>query len=74
MKLLCDVMCRCQALDDISKSLDSIKVMLCGSGDHEPHAETTAQLAQEVYTSLLIQLLIEHLSIIDFEVPSLVSY
>ena len=44
--------------------------MLCGSGEHEPNAETATQLAQEIYSAMLMQLLIEHMTIIDFEVTS----
>jgi calcium binding protein 39 len=56
-----------KALEDLSKSLDATKTMLCGSGEHEPNAETATQLAQEIYSAMLIQLLIEHMTIIDFE-------
>lgn len=42
--------------------------MLCGTGDAEPQTELTAQLAQEVYNSSLLELLISNLAKIDFEV------
>ncbi|CAK9296824.1 unnamed protein product [Gordionus sp. m RMFG-2023] len=56
-----------KATEEISKTLASMKNMLYGSGDQEPHAETVAQLAQEIYNSNLIYLLIKNLSKIDFE-------
>jgi len=42
--------------------------MLCGSGDSEPQAEVTAQLAQEIYNANLLEQLINDLAKIDFEV------
>ena len=42
--------------------------MLCGTGDAEPQAELTAQLAQEVYNGNILELLIVNLAKIDFEV------
>lgn len=46
----------------------SMKEILYGSNDKEPHTETVAQLAQELYTSGLLVSLVENLPLIDFEV------
>jgi calcium binding protein 39 len=55
-------------VEEVSQHLSIIKSMLCGTGDAEPQAELTAQLAQEVYNSNLLELLISNLAKIDFEV------
>ena len=60
--------CSLQALDETSQQLSLIKSMLCGTGDAEPQAELTAQLAQEVYNGNILELLIVNLAKIDFEV------
>lgn len=57
-----------QASEEVSKNLSSIRTMLYGSGDQEPHTEVVAQLAQEMYNSNMLQLLIHNLNKIDFEV------
>lgn len=46
----------------------SMKEILYGSNDKEPHTETVAQLAQELYNSGLLIALVENLQVIDFEV------
>lgn len=46
----------------------SMKEILYGSNDKEPHTETVAQLAQELYNSGLLISLVENLQVIDFEV------
>jgi calcium binding protein 39 len=56
-----------RAVEDVSAQLSTIKSMLCGTGDAEPQSEVTAQLAQEVYNSSLLEQLISHLAKIDFE-------
>uniref|UniRef100_A0A3B4BDY3 Calcium binding protein 39-like n=1 Tax=Periophthalmus magnuspinnatus TaxID=409849 RepID=A0A3B4BDY3_9GOBI len=56
------------ASEEVSKCLVSMKEILYGSNDKEPHTETVAQLAQELYTSGLLLSLVEHLQLIDFEV------
>ncbi|KAG7234460.1 hypothetical protein INR49_004794 [Caranx melampygus] len=43
------------------------KEILYGSNDKEPHTETVAQLAQELYNSGLLIALVENLQVIDFE-------
>lgn len=45
-----------------------MKEILYGSNDKEPHTETVAQLAQELYNSGLLITLVENLQLIDFEV------
>ena len=57
-----------QASEEVSKNLSSIRTMLYGSGDQEPHTEVVAQLAQEMYNSNMLYLLIHSLNKIDFEV------
>lgn len=56
-----------KASEEVSKNLSSIRTMLYGSGDQEPHTEVVAQLAQEMYNSNMLQLLIHNLNKIDFE-------
>jgi hypothetical protein len=62
----------CQAQEDVSKNLLQIKNMLYGTSDAEPQTDIiVAQLAQELYNSNLLLLLIQNLSRIDFEVRQL---
>ncbi|KAG9508784.1 Calcium-binding protein 39, partial [Fragariocoptes setiger] len=57
-----------RALEDVSKSLVAIKNMLYGTNDQEPQTDiAVAQLAQEIYNSNLLLLLITNLSKIEFE-------
>jgi hypothetical protein len=61
-----------QAQEDVSKNLLQIKNMLYGTSDAEPQTDIiVAQLAQELYNSNLLLLLIQNLSRIDFEVSLL---
>ncbi|CAB1327787.1 unnamed protein product, partial [Coregonus sp. 'balchen'] len=47
-----------KASEEVSKCLVAMKEILYGTGDKEPHTETVAQLAQELYNSgLLISLI-----------------
>ncbi|KAJ4439222.1 mo25 protein [Periplaneta americana] len=58
-----------KAQEDVSKNLVLIKNMLYGTSDAEPQADIiVAQLAQELYNSNLLLLLIQNLNRIDFEV------
>ena len=60
-----------QAQEDITKNLTQMKNMLYGSGETEPQNEiVVAQLAQELYNSNLLLLLIQNLNRIEFEVRS----
>ncbi|XP_044043770.1 calcium-binding protein 39-like isoform X2 [Siniperca chuatsi] len=56
-----------KASEEVSKCLVSMKEILYGSNDKEPHTETVAQLAQELYNSGLLMSLVENLQVIDFE-------
>lgn len=53
--------------DDVTKTLQSIRVMLYGTPDQEPQTELVAQLAQEMYNNNMLLLLILNLAKIDFE-------
>lgn len=61
-------MCVRQASEEVSKCLVAMKEILYGTNDKEPHTETVAQLAQELYNSGLLISLVENLQVIDFEV------
>ncbi|CAB1458599.1 unnamed protein product [Pleuronectes platessa] len=56
-----------KASEEVNKCLVSMKEILCGINDKEPHTETVAQLAQELYNSGLLISLVENLQVIDFE-------
>lgn len=56
-----------KALEDISKQLSIMKIMLFGTGDQPPLSEQVAQLAQEVYSSDLLEGLVKNLKRLDFE-------
>ncbi|XP_014671574.1 PREDICTED: protein Mo25-like [Priapulus caudatus] len=57
-----------KASEEVAKQLKIVKEMLIGTGDSEPQMEqVVAQLAQEMYMSHLLLLLIQNLSKIDFE-------
>lgn len=62
-----------QASEEVSKCLVSMKEILYGSNDKEPHTETVAQLAQELYNSGLLLSLVENLQVVDFEVRTKVT-
>ncbi|CAG2181066.1 unnamed protein product, partial [Oppiella nova] len=57
-----------KAQEDVSKNLVLMKNMLYGTNDTEPQTDiAVAQLAQELYNSNLLLLLINNLSRIEFE-------
>lgn len=56
-----------KASEDVLKYLQSMKMILYGTENHEPNAEMVAQLAQEAYNNQLFQKMIEYLPYIDFE-------
>ncbi|XP_015332230.1 calcium-binding protein 39-like [Marmota marmota marmota] len=60
-----------KASEEVSKSLQAMKEILCGTSDKEPPTEAVAQLAQELYNSGLLVTLIADLQLIDFEVNNL---
>ncbi|KAI2569402.1 CAB39L isoform 11, partial [Pan troglodytes] len=55
------------ASEEVSKSLQAMKEILCGTNEKEPPTEAVAQLAQELYSSGLLVTLIADLQLIDFE-------
>lgn len=57
-----------KATEDVSKNLVLIKNLLYGSGDIEQQTDiAVAQLAQEMYNSNLLVMLINNMSKIEFE-------
>ncbi|XP_012890316.1 PREDICTED: calcium-binding protein 39-like isoform X2 [Dipodomys ordii] len=56
-----------KASEEVSKALQAMKEILCGTNDKEPPTEAVAQLAQELYNSGLLVTLIADLQLIDFE-------
>ena len=51
-----------------------MKNMLYGTADQEPHTESCAQLAQEMYNNNMLLLLIQNLHRIDFEVCTVLYF
>ncbi|XP_045677830.1 calcium-binding protein 39-like [Phyllostomus hastatus] len=56
-----------KASEEVSKSLQVMKEILCGANDKENPMEAVAHLAQELYNSGLLVTLIADLQLIDFE-------
>ncbi|XP_053772564.1 calcium-binding protein 39-like isoform X2 [Desmodus rotundus] len=56
-----------KASEEVSKSLQVMKEILCGTNDKETPTEAVAQLAEELYNSGLLVTLIADLQLIDFE-------
>uniref|UniRef100_A0A8C9LVI5 Calcium binding protein 39 like n=1 Tax=Piliocolobus tephrosceles TaxID=591936 RepID=A0A8C9LVI5_9PRIM len=56
-----------KASEEVSKSLQAMKEILCGTNEKEPPTEAVAQLAQELYNGGLLVTLIADLQLIDFE-------
>ncbi|KAM5311132.1 calcium-binding protein 39-like isoform 3-T10 [Glossophaga mutica] len=56
-----------KASEEVSKSLQVMKEILCGTNDKETPTEAVTQLAQELYNSGLLVTLIADLQLIDFE-------
>lgn len=57
-----------KAQEDVSKNLVLIKNMLYGTSESEPQTDIiVAQLAQELYNSNLLLMLVQNLNRIDFE-------
>jgi len=48
----------------------AMKLMLYGENDNEPNPEIVSQLAQEIYTMDILQLLVQNISRFEFEVVS----
>lgn len=57
-----------QASEEVSKCLLAMKDILYGTNEKEPQTEAVAQLAQELYNSGLLSILVADLQLIDFEV------
>ena len=57
-----------QVNEDVSKTLQATKTLLYGTADQEPATEQVAMLSTEMYQSSMLQLLIQNLARIDFEV------
>ena len=55
-------------LEEMSKTLSSIKNILYGDGESEPNAELVSTLAQEVYNTDLLGILLGNLDDFEFEV------
>ena len=62
-----------KAVEEISKTLCQIKTILFGDGDADPQPELVAQLAQEVYSHDVLQLLVAHIAKFEFEAKKDVS-
>lgn len=62
-----------KAVEEISKTLCQIKAILFGDGEADPQPELVAQLAQEVYAHDVLQLLVAHISKLEFEAKKDVS-
>ncbi|KAF9975610.1 mo25 protein [Actinomortierella ambigua] len=56
-----------KATEDISKILVAYKTILYGDGESDPVPETVAQLAQEVYSNNVLQLLVDNIGKFEFE-------
>uniref|UniRef100_A0A672K9B5 Calcium-binding protein 39-like n=1 Tax=Sinocyclocheilus grahami TaxID=75366 RepID=A0A672K9B5_SINGR len=56
-----------KASEEVSKSLLAMKEILYGTNEKEPQTEAVAQLAQELYNSGLLSILVADLQLIDFE-------
>ncbi|PWZ00969.1 Mo25-like protein [Testicularia cyperi] len=64
---------RRKAVEEVSKTLYSIKTILFGDGESDPQPEQVAQLATEVYSYDVLQLLISHIGKFEFEAKKDVS-
>eukprot|EP00160_Parvularia_atlantis_P021821 Unigene960_Nuclearia_a/m.3071 Unigene960_Nuclearia_a/g.3071 ORF Unigene960_Nuclearia_a/g.3071 Unigene960_Nuclearia_a/m.3071 type:complete len:331 (-) Unigene960_Nuclearia_a:106-1098(-) len=54
-------------VEELSKHLAAVKHILYGDAENEPVAEIVAQLAQEVYSNDLLQLLVQNIGKLEFE-------
>ncbi|KAG0168185.1 Calcium-binding protein 39 [Apophysomyces sp. BC1034] len=59
-----------KATEDVSKYLVYMKNILYGEDDAEPSPDQVAQLAQEVYSNDILQLLVDHIQKFEFEAKS----
>jgi calcium binding protein 39 len=58
---------RRKLVEEVSKTLFSMKSILFGDGEQEPQPDQVAQLAQEVYSTDLLALLVSHIGQLEFE-------
>jgi len=58
---------RRRGVEEVSKTLQQMKVILYGDGESEPSPELVAQLAQECYANDVLVLLVQHLWRFEFE-------
>ncbi|CAD6579807.1 MAG: hypothetical protein CYPHOPRED_001013 [Cyphobasidiales sp. Tagirdzhanova-0007] len=58
---------RRKATEDISKTLTQVKTVLNGDGESDPQPELVAQLAQEVYSNDMLQLVVANMYRYEFE-------
>lgn len=54
--------------EDITRSIQGIKVGLCGDAEHDASPDVITQIANEVYAQDILGLIVSHLSQLDFEV------
>ena len=64
---------RRKTVEEVSKTLCSIKTILFGEGDSDPQPEQVAQLATEFYSNDVLQLLVAHIAKLEFEAKKDVS-
>ncbi|KAI6191892.1 hypothetical protein M3Y97_00276800 [Aphelenchoides bicaudatus] len=56
-----------KAIEEVNRYLQSIKLIIYGGENQEPHTEQVAQLAQETYNANILPLLIKNLGRLEFE-------
>ncbi|KAF9960444.1 mo25 protein [Mortierella alpina] len=56
-----------KATEDVSKILVAIKTMLYGDSENDPAPETVAQLAGEVYSNNVLEILVNYIAKFEFE-------
>lgn len=56
-----------KATEDLTKNIAAMKITLYGDAEHEPNQDNIVALANEMYSSDLIPLLITHLGRFEFE-------
>jgi len=56
-----------KASDEISKTMAGMKLTLYGDAEHEPNQDSIVTLANDIYSSDLLPLMIQHLDKLEFE-------
>jgi len=59
-----------QASDECSKYLDAMKKILCGDGAAEPVKDNEVAIAQKVYETKFVLLLVQKMDLVEFEVSN----